>query len=232
MNTHDRIELPPLPQGYCANEIRQNYARQIYLENHVKAYARAAIEPYVKRIAELEAARIAYASEFAPDEDGNPDVGSIHENIRKLKADLKDSERNDSGKGNENDHRKRRGEPVSTHNVHRGAESLPCYCPGELDHPIGKETQPTDPVKIDVDELAQEIRRVDGNNALGAGALADALMPFLESALQSQERAAMVPYEVVVNVANKLLGAEQYERFMGELDHARRILAIQNGVLI
>jgi hypothetical protein len=30
-----------------------------------------------------------------------------------------------------------------------------------------------------VDELAQEIRRVDGDNSLGAGALAEALMPFL-----------------------------------------------------
>lgn len=30
-----------------------------------------------------------------------------------------------------------------------------------------------------VDELAQEIRRVDGNHDLGAGALAEALMPFL-----------------------------------------------------
>jgi len=39
-----------------------------------------AIREYDKRIAELEAARIAYASEF----DG--DVGRIHENIRKLKA--------------------------------------------------------------------------------------------------------------------------------------------------
>jgi len=29
-----------------------------------------------------------------------------------------------------------------------------------------------------VDELAQEIRRVDGDNILGAGALAEALMPF------------------------------------------------------
>lgn len=40
------------------------------------------------RIAELEAARIAYASEFDPDENGDPDVGSIHANIRKLKAQL------------------------------------------------------------------------------------------------------------------------------------------------
>lgn len=34
----------------------------------------------------LTAARIAYASEFAPDEHGNPDVGSVHSNIRALKA--------------------------------------------------------------------------------------------------------------------------------------------------
>jgi len=32
-----------------------------------------------------------------------------------------------------------------------------------------------------VDDLAQEIRRVDGENKLGAGALAEALMPFLKS---------------------------------------------------
>ena len=35
---------------------------------------------------------------------------------------------------------------------------------------------------INVDELANEIRRVDGDHALGAGALAEALMPFLEAA--------------------------------------------------
>lgn len=33
---------------------------------------------------------------------------------------------------------------------------------------------------LDVDELANEIRRVDGNHNLGAGALAEALMPFLQ----------------------------------------------------
>lgn len=32
-----------------------------------------------------------------------------------------------------------------------------------------------------VDDLAQEIRRVDGNHDLGAGALAEALMPFLSA---------------------------------------------------
>ena len=33
---------------------------------------------------------------------------------------------------------------------------------------------------LDVDALAQEIRRVDGSHSLGAGALAEALLPFIE----------------------------------------------------
>lgn len=36
-----------------------------------------------------KAARIAYASEFPPDDDGQPDVGSIHQNIRKLKEEAR-----------------------------------------------------------------------------------------------------------------------------------------------
>ena len=35
---------------------------------------------------ELEAVRMAYAWEFPLNEDGEPDVGSIHQNIRALKA--------------------------------------------------------------------------------------------------------------------------------------------------
>ena len=46
-----------------------------------------AIEQLQRRISELEAARIAYASEFAPNADGEPDVGSIHANIRAMKKD-------------------------------------------------------------------------------------------------------------------------------------------------
>ncbi len=34
----------------------------------------------------LAAARMAYANEFAPDENGDPDVGNVHANIRALKA--------------------------------------------------------------------------------------------------------------------------------------------------
>lgn len=40
-------------------------------------------------------------------------------------------------------------------------------------------TPPIRMVSVPVDELAQEIRRVDGNHSLGAGALAEALLPFL-----------------------------------------------------
>jgi hypothetical protein len=36
-------------------------------------------------------------------------------------------------------------------------------------------------VPLNVDGLAQEIRRVDGNNSLGAGALAEAIMPYIQS---------------------------------------------------
>lgn len=46
------------------------------------------IESQHARITELEAARFAYASEFAPTSDGDPDVSSIHANIRALKAQL------------------------------------------------------------------------------------------------------------------------------------------------
>ncbi len=45
--------------------------------------------------------------------------------------------------------------------------------------------QPVIVKALDVDALAQEIRRVDGNHALGAGALAEAILPFVRSALSS-----------------------------------------------
>lgn len=61
----------------------------------------------------------------------------------------------------------------------------------------------------DVDDLAQEIRRVDGSHSLGAGALAEALMPFLraygdaraEAARpQAQRAAGHVPEHLVLAV--------------------------------
>jgi len=41
--------------------------------------------------------------------------------------------------------------------------------------------------ELDVDALAQEIRRVDGKHDLGAGALAEALLPFLSALSPAQE---------------------------------------------
>jgi hypothetical protein len=41
-----------------------------------------------ERVSALEASRIAYASEFELNADGEPDVGSIHANIRALKSQL------------------------------------------------------------------------------------------------------------------------------------------------
>lgn len=40
---------------------------------------------------------------------------------------------------------------------------------------------------LTIDTLAQEIRRVDGSHSLGAGALAEALMPFLSAALSIEQ---------------------------------------------
>ncbi|KAA0684577.1 hypothetical protein DTW90_36165 [Neorhizobium sp. P12A] len=45
--------------------------------------------------------------------------------------------------------------------------------------------QPSNP--IDVDALAQEIRRVDGRHSLGAGALAEALLPFITATLSVEQ---------------------------------------------
>lgn len=47
-----------------------------------------------------------------------------------------------------------------------------------------------DAVEVDVNDLAQEIRRVDGSHSLGAGALAEALLPFIRSALTDDKSEA------------------------------------------
>lgn len=44
-----------------------------------------------------------------------------------------------------------------------------------------------------VDELANEIRRVDGDNSLGAGALAEALLPFLNRRTEQEVTEEVVP---------------------------------------
>ena len=61
-------------------ELRRQHARISELEEMLRRE--------VQHNAGLKAARIAYASEFEPDADGDPDVGNIHANIRALKAQL------------------------------------------------------------------------------------------------------------------------------------------------
>lgn len=73
--------------------------REILAELHARIAEHEERERMLhSRISELEAARIAYASEFPPiqkgDDAGLPDVGSIHANIRALKARLKEAQKN------------------------------------------------------------------------------------------------------------------------------------------
>jgi len=144
MNTHD-IELPPLPYP---NEVMSNDAQnaeKMYSEGTLRKYARAAIEADRQRTAELLK---------------NP--VHVHTNmcrgiIAPITFDMLAHVLGEKATVAWLNNRKRRGEPVSTHNVHRGAESLPCYCPGELDHSIGKETQLAEPVKVLSNAQAYEL---------------------------------------------------------------------------
>lgn len=67
-------------------------------------------------------------------------------------------------------------------------------------------TQP--PAQMDVDALAQEIRRVDGKHKLGAGALAEALLPFIRAHAGAQPpahddlRAALREYADLQDMVN------------------------------
>jgi len=61
--------------------------------------------------------------------------------------------------------------------------------------------------KRTIDELAQEIRRVDGENRLGAGALAEALQPFLTE-LQHRREGAVAQADVrdpIMLIADELV---------------------------
>lgn len=90
------------------------------------------------------------------------------------------------------------------------------------DHP--RETNPVvshEPPKVrhNVDALAQEIRRVDGSNSLGAGALAEALMPWID---RLQPVAPPAGQEVSVDIST---GDHDYDRrafgkLTGEVNHS------------
>jgi hypothetical protein len=89
------IPLPPLPKAKMLVGQHLDSLHVLYSADQVRQIQREAIATYAERIRQLErelsehkAARIAYASEFAPDADGDPDVGSIHANIRSLKREL------------------------------------------------------------------------------------------------------------------------------------------------
>lgn len=76
------VELLPLPDWMeCLGEISAA---------NIRDYARANVEHHTAalraEVSGLRAARIAYANEFPATEDGDPDTGNIHANIRALKA--------------------------------------------------------------------------------------------------------------------------------------------------
>jgi hypothetical protein len=58
-------------------------------------------------------------------------------------------------------------------------------------------------ISDEIDELAQEIRRVDGENSLGAGALAEALQPFLTELQHRRLRDALTMARAYVEQAVK-----------------------------
>jgi hypothetical protein len=66
-------------------------------------------------------------------------------------------------------------------------------------------TTTTQPAQgVDVDSLAQEIRRVDGSHSLGAAALAEALTPFIIRAVSGEKAAQAVDVGAVRRVIDEL----------------------------
>lgn len=65
-----------------------------------------------------------------------------------------------------------------------------------------------------VDELAQEIRRVDGDHIMGAALLAEALMPWLDDQIEAK----------LASLTDRLAAAE------ADLRDARYALGIHSGV--
>lgn len=59
--------------------------KPLYTAEQVQAVADERVRALEAELAGLRAARMAYASEFPPNADGEPDVGSIHANIREMK---------------------------------------------------------------------------------------------------------------------------------------------------
>jgi hypothetical protein len=78
---------------------------------------------------------------------------------------------------------------------------------------------PVVPVGVSVDALAQEIRRVDGRHTLGAGALAEALLPFLAALRPTDTGEAMTTPDI----------AGLCEKLRKPLDYALRLYECDVG---
>lgn len=85
------VELLPLPEWAKRDDLGELVPSEVRAE--MGEYARTNMEPLIAEnerlraeVSELRAARIAYAKEFPATEDGDPDTGNIHANIRALKA--------------------------------------------------------------------------------------------------------------------------------------------------
>jgi DNA-binding protein H-NS len=80
----------------------------------------------------------------------------------------------------------------------------------------------------EIDALAQEIRRVDGENNLGAGALAEALMPFLTE-LQHRREAEEAGRDAVIEEMAKIFDQfpddKMYSKQAASRIRARKSLA-------
>lgn len=76
---------------------------------------------------------------------------------------------------------------------------------------------------IDVDALANEIRRVDGNHDKGAGALAEALMPFLTAALAPQVKVKPLEWEELSERCWDADGMGKLYRVMKRIDGSAKL---------
>ena len=82
----------------------------------------------------------------------------------------------------------------------------------------------------DVDALAQEIRRVDGNHKLGAGTLAEALMPFLTATSEQPEPVAWSSEEALFDRLCAVFRANLYDHpNKSVLEDSERTLAMFAG---
>ena len=84
-----------------------------------------------------------------------------------------------------------------------------------------------------VDDLAQEIRRVDGSNSLGAGALAEALMPFILRAVAAErERATLAERERAIAICSPWMKRDHLTLHAGECtaQEFRTVVAVLKSV--